>query len=536
MTTRIGIDFGTANTVVARWDESRSVPEPIPLDGVDVLRDGAGVRQRAVPSLLAYAHGDDRRWLGGQVLASPDLLTSPDVTVFQSTKSAVTGRVVDVPRMVGARRIGARQAATQFLRDVLALTVLAVDAEDLELVATAPVESFDSYRDWLVTEVDAGAGGARLRVVDEATAAAVGYSARMSPGDLFAVVDFGAATLDLSVVRVADPGAGATGPAVRTIAAAGLDLGGNHIDAMLAERVAERARLPAGDAVAYNRLFRRLLTSAEAAKITLTRADRAVIGATHPDTGVQYAAELTRADFDRLLRDRDVLGRLNRTLRKVLDTAAAKGYPAETVQQVFLVGGSSLIPAVQDLLRLQFDPRIVRVDRPLEAVAAGAASIAGGFELHDHIQHRYAIRHVAASGGYEYEPLVEAGTGYPTAEPVRTLTIKAVHEGQRRFGLAVYELAHATHRDGGADLEIVFDATGGARTVAVSAQARQERSMAWLNQDHPTFLEADPPAAAGVDRFRLDFRIDNQKRLTVSAYDLHRRVLVLDRHPVVRLA
>jgi hypothetical protein len=58
----------------------------------------------------------------------------------------------------------------------------------------------------------------------------------------------------------------------------------------------------------------------------------------------------------------------------------------------------------------------------------------------------------------------------------------------------------------------------------------------WLNEDSPTFLEADPPAAAGVDRFRLDFRIDAQKRLTVSAFDIERRLWVLDGHPVVQLA
>jgi molecular chaperone DnaK (HSP70) len=538
VTTRIGIDFGTANTVVARWDEARSVGEPIPLDGVDLDRAAdVGVRQRVVPSLLAYSHADDRRWLGAQVLTQPELLTRPDVTVFQSTKSAVTGRVVDVPRVVGARRLSAREAATQFLRDLTALTVLAVGADDLEIVATAPVEAFDTYRDWLVGEVADGLGGARLRVVDEATAAAVGYSVRMRPGEVFAVVDFGAATLDVSVVRVADPSGGRVGPAVRTIAAAGLDLGGNHIDALLATRAAAAAGLPDSDPVAYNRVFRPLLRGAETAKIALTRQDRAVVAGTDPVTGAAYQSELTRAAFDRLLRESDVLGRVNRVLRRALDGAAAKGHPADAISGVFLVGGSSLLPAVQDLVLLQFAPELVHSDRPLEAVAAGAASIAGGYELHDHIQHDYAIRHLSRStGSYEFEPLVAAGTAYPTVEPVKTLTVKAIRDGQRQFGLAIYERAHATFRDAGADLEIVFDATGGARTVAVTPQARQERAMVWLNEDSLTFLEAEPPAAAGTDRFRVEFRVDAQKRLTVSAYDLQRGILVLDRQPVVRLA
>jgi molecular chaperone DnaK (HSP70) len=537
VTVRIGIDFGTANTVVARWDENRDRGEPVPLDGIDLVREAdRGITQRVVPSLIAYRHGADQRWIGSQVLSRPELLADPEVTVFQSTKSNLTGRAVDIGRLVGDRKITGRDAATQFLGDVTALAVLAVGADDLEIVATAPVETFDPYRDWLVREVGEGVGPVRLRVVDEATAAAVGYSARMSPGDVFCVFDFGAGTLDISVVRVQEPSETQGGAGVRPIAKVGVDLGGNHIDALLAEVAAAAAHLSPADAITHNRVFRGLLASAEAAKIALNHQDRAVIRAVDPLTRREYRSEIGRAEFERLLRDKDVLGRVSRALRKTLDVAAGKGYPADEIAGVFLVGGSSLIPAVQDLVRMQFEPDVVRLDRPLEAVAIGAAGIAGGHELHDHIQHDYAVRHVGGGGTYEFETVVEAGTAYPTAEPVRSLTIKAIHPGQRRLGIAVYELAHATYRDSGADLEIVYDAGGGARTVPVTAQKRQERAMLWLNEDSPTFLEADPPAAAGTDRFRLDFRIDAQKRLTVSAFDLERRIWVLDRYPVVRLA
>lgn len=538
MTVRIGIDFGAANTVVARWDENLGRGEPVPLEGIDLARPaGQGVTQRVIPSLIAYSHDGGQRFVGAQVATRPELLSDPAVTVFQSAKTNVTGRAVDIPRTVGDRKITGRDAATQFLGDVTALAVLAVGADDLEIVATAPVETFDAYRDWLVREVSEGLGATRLRVVDEATAAAVGYRARMSPGDPFCVFDFGAGTLDISVVLVQEPDAARAGSGVRTIAKAGLDLGGNHIDALLAEWAAAQAGLSHGDAIAWNRVFRGLLASAEAAKVALTERDRAVIEAADPVTGARYRARITRAEFERLLRDKDILGRAGRGLRKALDAAAARGYPADEIAAVFLVGGSSLIPAVRDLVRMQFDPALVHLERPLEAVAAGAAAIAGGQELHDHIQHDYAIRHVGAvSGGYEFETLVQAGTAYPTPDPVRSLTIKAIHHAQRRLGIAIYELAHATYRDASADLEIMFDADGGARTVAVGAQQRQEQAMLWLNEDSPTFLEADPPATAGQDRFRLDFRIDAQRRLTVSAFDLEHKIWVLDRQPVVRLA
>jgi molecular chaperone DnaK (HSP70) len=243
VTDRIGIDFGTANTVAARWNEIAGRGEPVPLDGIDLVRDaGTGVGQRVIPSLIAYSHEGGRRWLGAQVATRPELLADPGVSVFQATKSNVTGRAIDIARAVGGRRITGRDAATQFLGDVMAMAVLAVGSDDLEIVATAPVETFDTYRDWLVRDVAGGVGTARLRVVDEATAAAVGYSARMSPGDVFCVFDFGAGTLDITVVRVEEPGAGRAGAGVRVISKVGLDLGGNHIDALLAERAAARRR------------------------------------------------------------------------------------------------------------------------------------------------------------------------------------------------------------------------------------------------------------------------------------------------------
>jgi len=423
-----------------------------------------------------------------QVAARPDLLGDPGVTVFQSAKSHVTGRAVDIPRTVGDRKITGREAATQFLGDVTALAVLAVGAGDLEIVATTPVETFDAYRDWLVREVGDGLGATRLRVVDEATAAAVGYQARMSPGDAFCVFDFGAGTLDISVVLVQEPDAAGGGSGVRTIAKSGLDLGGNHIDALLAEWPAGQAGLAPGDAVAWNRVFRRLLVSAEAAKVALTGRDRAVIEATDPVTGARYRARITRPEFERLLRGKDILGRAGRGLRKALDVAAARGYPADAISAVFLVGGSSLIPAVQDLLRMQFDPAIVHLDRPLEAVAAGAAGIAGG-----------------------------QGHPRPAAPPRhRGLRARARHLPGRqcRPGDHVRRRRRSAHRD----------------------RRRQEHAMLWLNEDSPTFLIAEPPADPGADRFRLDFRIDAAKRLTVSAFDLVRQTWVLDRQPVVRLA
>jgi molecular chaperone DnaK (HSP70) len=372
--------------------------------------------------------------------------------------------------------------------------------------------------------------------VDEATAAAVGYAARMDPGDAFGVLDFGAGTLNVVVVRVVAAGRAGAGAGVRVVAKSGIDLGGADIDLLLARHAADQLGLPRTGASTRDRRFRRLLTSAEEAKITLTTSETAVVSA-----GRSGDVEITRRTFEDLLREHRMLGRAGQALRRTLDQAAASGYPSSSLMGLFLVGGTCLIPAVQRLVLDQFDPDLVRLDRPLEAVAAGAARLAGGHELHDHIQHDYAIRHRnPATGRYDFEPLATAGTAFPTKEPVHSLTIQAARRGQTKFGVAIYELAHATAgtRDAAPSggLELVFDAEGNASAVPVTPRRHAERSQRWLNETAPTTLRADPPAEPGTDRFRLEFRIDERRRLTLSAFDMECGRWILDHHPVVELS
>ena len=536
MTRRIGIDFGTANTVVAEWDDNLDAGVPLPLGAISMNREGReGVTQLVIPSLLGYREsdsGDLERHVGAEVLA----FQGQGLSIFRNTKSRVSGRVIDAPSIVGSRRITGLQAASDFLTSVMEATLLAVDDPDVEFIVTAPVESFDRYSEWLVEVMDA-VGAGRIRITDEATAAAVGYSARMRPGDLFLVVDFGAGTLDVSFVRVNDTDAKHGTSAVRVISKAGIDLGGSHIDTLIAEHVIRQMRVPLGNEDELASIRGQLVLSAEQAKVRLTRADEATISAVIPESGESLDYLMTRDEFEKLLEEKEVISRLQRAVNRVCDDAALRGFPASELKSVFLVGGTSLIPAVERAIRYRFDPSIVKSDKPLEAVAVGAAAQAGGVELFDHIQHDYAIRHVDdTTGQYEFSTLVKAGTEYPTEEPVATFSIKGIRDGQRQLGLAIFEMAHAVYREASSDLEIVFDADGAARTMSITPQRRLENSRVWLNESSPTFLEANPPARAGVERFRLDFRVDAQKRLTVSAFDVESRTWVLDRHPVVRLS
>lgn len=540
MARRIGIDFGTANTVVAEWDEVREIGKPLDLGSLDLLREGSASQlQRVVPSLIRYRlSGDEVISLFGAQALEEDQLKTGTGLLYRNTKSQITGRAIDVPTQLGSRSILGRDAASEFLATVMRAALLVADDPNVEFVLTAPVESFDRYSEWLVEVADA-VGTGRLRITDEATAAAVGYSARMRPGDVFMVVDFGAGTLDVAVVLIQDPDKGPSKGAgsVRTIAKGGIDLGGSHLDMLIAEHFLRGMRLSGLDEESLSRVRGDLLKVAEQTKVQLTNQRVVTAKVENPTTGGYTPLQLDRSDFDDILDAGGVFSRVSQLINKVTDDAAQRGYPQSMFKHVFLVGGTTLVPSISRLIRQRFPGEIVLSDRPLEAVAIGAAAQAGGVELFDHIQHDYAIRHVnSQTGDYEFTTLVEAGTEYPTENPVASFSIQGIRDGQTHMGLAIFEMAHSVYREASSDLEIIFDPTGSARTMAVTAQRKLERSQVWLNEGNPTFLEANPPARAGTVRFRLDFRIDDKKRLTVSAFDAEKRVWVLVEHPVVRLS
>src|SRR5207302_1859909 len=162
-------------------------------------------------------------------------------------------------------------------------------------------------------------------------------------------------------------------------------------------------------------------------------------------------------------------GGRRRRAGRALHAARERGYDEGHVNRVLLVGGSSLIPCVRRTVQRIFGRERVLLDRPLDAVARGAAAFVAGVDFYDHIQHDYAIRFVdPQKGDYDYRPLVKRGTPYPTGEPVARLTVKATYDGQPQLGIAIYELGERRAREASGPVELVFDPTGAARVVSVT--------------------------------------------------------------------
>lgn len=529
MTGRLSIDFGTSNTVVALWNAERQDADSLALGTLSTVEMHAGREMRIVPSQIKYVAPD--RVLAGQQVIEAGIPRS-DRHLFYWMKTYIGARR-PLPRHIHGSRIDYYQAGGDFLRQVLLAAGAYTNLAEEDVVFTAPVEAFEHYCAWL-DDVVARGGAAYPRYIDEASAAALGYSARVKPGEAFLVCDFGGGTLDASVVRV-DETSKSTGRHCRQLGKAGAQVGGATIDQWIASDVLSLAGHEPGS---VRDLMSAILIEAERVKRALSTGDREQFSVCGP-AGAVLACEYSRSRLEDMLDRNGLFAKLGRVLDLAEAQARERGYDRDNIQACLVTGGSSLIPSVHRQLAMRYGDRL-RCERPFDAVAAGAAAYAAGVSFDDRVRHSYALRpYDRATGQYVMHTIVPAGTAYPCqvmkpgdpSAPL-TITIKASNPDQVRLGLQVYEVATKDSvgcGDGGLDL--VFDQNGSARYVA--REDVEETTHRPIGSS--TFISADPPARVGDPRFLATFSIDEKKRLCVTVQDKSTGKTLMRDQPMVKL-
>lgn len=523
---RLAIDFGTTNSLVVRWDESRRAAEVLELAGLSAPAGAGGLP--LIPSLLYVRDGQTADCAAGHAVRQQMLERRRDNRLFRNFKRGITAGVEQEPRLLDGIPWDDRQAGMVFLRSLFqALPYPAAAVETI--VLTVPVGAQESFAGWINRAVAADLRE-KVRIVDESTAAALGYAVT-EPGERVLVIDFGGGTLDLSLVTLPQSqrsassllsrlvGREKTIPATQVIAKAGVTLGGSDIDRWLMGEVLQRTGISPLD---LGGDFSILLAACEQAKIALSTEQTARIDLVTA-SGRSRSVEIHRAELEDLLTAQGFFTGLRRAVEKVLSAAHRRGVYREDVGYVFMVGGTSLIPAVQRTLQEFFPPERVRVDRPFTAIAEGALQVAAGYGLQDYLVHSYGLRYLdAASRTLKFDEIIPMGSAYPLAKPVAVL-LSAAHPRQTEMDLVVAQMDGAAI----AAVEVVQE---GGQTVFL---AQPQFSGAQIHLQGRVIVPLQPPAYPGKDRLRVTFSVDEQRQLRVSAFDLQtRRDLLTD----VRLA
>jgi len=369
----IGIDLGTTNSVVAVMEGGQPA--------VIVNQEGA----RITPSVVAISKDGER--LVGQV-AKRQAVTNPENTVFsikrfmgrtfdevKSESARVPYKVVrgsqgDARVMVRGKEYSPPEISAMVLQKLKQAAEDYLGAPVTDAVITVPAYFNDAQRQ---ATKDAGriAGLNVLRIINEPTAAALAYGLDKKANETIAVYDFGGGTFDISILEVGD--------GVVEVKSTNGDthLGGDDLDQRVIDWMTSEFKKSEGIDLAKDRMaLQRLKEAAEKAKIELSTVMETDINLpfiTADQTGPKHLAlKLTRAKLEQLIDDL-----LQRTMAPVRQALADAGLQPAGIDEVVLVGGSTRMPKVQQLVKDYFGKEPHKGVNPDEVVAVGAA-IQGG--------------------------------------------------------------------------------------------------------------------------------------------------------------
>ncbi|MEP6536627.1 MAG: molecular chaperone DnaK [Bryobacteraceae bacterium] len=537
----IGIDLGTTNSVVAVMEGGQPVVIPNQEGG------------RTTPSVVGFTKSGER--LVGQV-AKRQSVTNPENTIYSIKRfmgrrfdevseemklmpyKVVPGDNRDARVDISGKKSSPPEISAMILGKLKEAAEAYLGEKVSKAVITVPAYFNDAQRQ---ATKDAGqvAGLEVMRIINEPTAAALAYGLDKKKDETIAVFDFGGGTFDISILEVGD--------GVVEVKSTNGDthLGGDNIDQRLIDWIIQEFKRENGVDLSRDQMaLQRLKEAAEKAKIELSTLLETEINLpfiTADASGPKHLLlKITRAKFQDMISD--ILDRIMGPCKQALSDA---GVTPQQIDEVVLVGGSTRIPKVQEMVRNLFGKEPNKSVNPDEVVAIGAA-VQGGV-LGGEVKDVLLLDVTPLSLGIEtlggvFTKLIERNTTIPTrkgetfstaGDNQSSVEIK-VYQGERTMAqhnrlLGVFQLGNIPPAPRGVpQIEVTFDidANGILNVTAKDKATNNEQkititSSSGLSKEEVEKMARDAESNAADDRKKKD-EIESRNRADAMIYNIEK--------------